>query len=1525
MKNTLSLNRAGRTCGQRRVGAWLLGAGLALAWQASALPRLELDAVTAPLGASVSMSLSLAAGDQSYAGFAATIYLPAGVTFSGATVGDLNTGFTVDAEPFDDATGRGVRLLAFSDTALITGSDGRLLSIDLGVAADAGTGTYPVAFDADEHALSNADGTESVAHGVANGSITILPKVGSADASPRVLLTGSSVLVTADGLVAPSGIAAVTAVVRSPRRELGEADPTTLPTFALSELTPGTWTATVAGLESFGEHVIGVTVTDSNGQTSLPQEVTILQTTGPDAFEEDDTQAEASFIATDGTGQLHNFDAVDDKDWIVFYASNDRPYAITIFDEDDNCDSGFQLWDATGQRLLPAPDDPADWIDDNWAGGGESASWLCPADGLYFLRMSYAPEGETGDFVQYCAYRVKVHEETGSLAGVLWGAVRDQMGNPLQATVSLSSGLVMATVQGAFCFTLAPGAYNLVAQAEGGLTATRPALVRAGGVSTENFTFTIARPVLTVTADSKTRFYGDPNPVFTVQIAGFVGDDDVGDLDTPPTAACAATPASPAAAYAIVPSGGLDDCYDFAYVDGTLTVEPAPLTCRADDKSRPYGAANPAFTGTLTGVVAGDNITASYASAADATTPAGAYGPSTAEAIMPTLVDPDGRLANYAVTVANGTLTIGKAALSITANNSTRREGLANPPFTCRTSGLVGGDTLDAIGITISYECVADEASPPGEYDIVPAGLLGTANYAVAYVAGMLTVTAKQVPTIDWPAPDAIVYGTALDATQLNAEADTPGAFAYDPPAGTVLPAGTHTLTATFTPADGDNWTGATATVELTVEQAALTVTAADRGKTYGEAVVFAGDEFAVAGLVGDDTVAAVTLTSEGAAACAPVAGAPYAIVPSDAVGAGLDNYAIAYVNGTLAVARAALTVTANNATRRVGQANPAFSCTPTGLVCDDTLDSIGLDVAYACPADEASEPGDYPITPSGPGTTDNYTVTYVAGMLTVTAKQVPTITWPAPDAIVYGTPLDGTQLNAEADTPGAFVYDPPADTVLPAGTHTLKVSFVPADSDNWGNVEATVQISVTKASAAVFLAELNQIYDGTPRVVVASTTPPDLAVATVYGGDETAPVNVGTYAISAEVTDPNYDGRATDVLIVEKAGQEIVFAHIPDQPVTALLTLSASADSGLPIDYAIAGPATKVDNALSFTATGIVTVTASQVGDMNHHAADSVVRSFRVWTVVPSLLFRLEIQGPDHGTSVLYFGQAAGATVGYDEGLDWVDFEAGGLSSGMACFLSPAAPDPGRQRLQCDVRPQHEISRWLLSVDTLVPDGQAVSVSCTCIIGSTLKRVYLQSLIDEAPAGRPCDLLAAPSVEIPMSHSGIFEVALGPITETQCSLVEGWNLLGIPIMTETSAAELLADPSGARQPSVPAVWWWDGGARRTEKECALNPETAYWVLAQQEYVSRGGGGILADGLMILKPGWNVMSPVSATKVADCAIAPAGGAEVLAVWVWDATGQVYRFVGTQETLLPGQGYVIFVKGSSPVKIDTSVR
>lgn len=82
------------------------------------------------------------------------------------------------------------------------------------------------------------------------------------------------------------------------------------------------------------------------------------------------------------------------------------------------------------------------------------------------------------------------------------------------------------------------------------------------------------------------------------------------------------------------------------------------------------------------------------------------------------------------------------------------------------------------------------------------------------------SVSAPATAAISWPSPAAIAYGTALGPTQLDATANYPGSFTYSPAAGSILGAGTQTLSATFSPSDSTKVAPATATTSISVNKA---------------------------------------------------------------------------------------------------------------------------------------------------------------------------------------------------------------------------------------------------------------------------------------------------------------------------------------------------------------------------------------------------------------------------------------------------------------------------------------------------------------------------------------------------------------------------------------------------------------------------------------------------------------------------------------------------------------------------------
>ncbi|MGZ3871794.1 MAG: IPT/TIG domain-containing protein [Mucilaginibacter sp.] len=93
---------------------------------------------------------------------------------------------------------------------------------------------------------------------------------------------------------------------------------------------------------------------------------------------------------------------------------------------------------------------------------------------------------------------------------------------------------------------------------------------------------------------------------------------------------------------------------------------------------------------------------------------------------------------------------------------------------------------------------------------------------------------------------------------------------------------------------------------------------------------------------------------------------------------------------------KAVLTVKADNKSKKTGAANPLLTATITGFVNGDKQSSLSIQPKLSTTAVTASKAGVYPITGSG-AASNNYTFTYVAGSLTVSASATK-----APNAIAW-------------------------------------------------------------------------------------------------------------------------------------------------------------------------------------------------------------------------------------------------------------------------------------------------------------------------------------------------------------------------------------------------------------------------------------------------------------------------------------------------------------------------------------------
>ncbi|HEY0110933.1 MAG TPA: MBG domain-containing protein, partial [Fibrella sp.] len=98
------------------------------------------------------------------------------------------------------------------------------------------------------------------------------------------------------------------------------------------------------------------------------------------------------------------------------------------------------------------------------------------------------------------------------------------------------------------------------------------------------------------------------------------------------------------------------------------------------------------------------------------------------------------------------------------------------------------------------------------------------------------------------------------------------------------------------------------------------------------------------------------------------------------------ENFEVSYGTGQIEILKAAVTVSANNATRIYGDPNPAFSITYSGLAAGDDADDLTTPPVATTAATVNTNAGTYPILVSG-GSSANYNFTYLPGTLTITKK----------------------------------------------------------------------------------------------------------------------------------------------------------------------------------------------------------------------------------------------------------------------------------------------------------------------------------------------------------------------------------------------------------------------------------------------------------------------------------------------------------------------------------------------------------
>ncbi len=317
----------------------------------------------------------------------------------------------------------------------------------------------------------------------------------------------------------------------------------------------------------------------------------------------------------------------------------------------------------------------------------------------------------------------------------------------------------------------------------------------------------------------------------------------------------------------------------------------------------------------------------------------------------------------------------------------------------------------------------------------------------------------KSLPVLDWPAPTDITFPTALGTIQLNATANVPGTFAYEPGLGTLLTAGNgQQLSVTFTPTDTENYSPVTHTVTINVLKANPVIAWANP-----DAIVFG--------------------TPLGAAQFNATANVSGTFVYNPPLGtilnAGLDQLLSATFKpsdpNNYHQATRTLTLDVLPAHPVIEWSKPANISRgiPLGAAELNATASVPGAFEYTPPLGTILEAGlELPLSVRfTPDDTNNYTMVTATVSINVidTGLLVPLVTWPRPADISVGTALSELQLNATADVPGTMTYTPPLGTVL-AALHgqTLSVRFTPDDTNYYMTATATVPINVLRPDPMV-------------------------------------------------------------------------------------------------------------------------------------------------------------------------------------------------------------------------------------------------------------------------------------------------------------------------------------------------------------------------------------------------------------------------------------------------------------------------
>lgn len=723
------------------------------------------------------------------------------------------------------------------------------------------------------------------------------------------------------------------------------------------------------------------------------------------------------------------------------------------------------------------------------------------------------------------------------------------------------------------------GPYTITPSATDGGTG----LLNSYVVSPVTALFSIVERPVTVSADPRTKTYGDPDPALTYAVTS--GSLAAGDSFT---GALTRSAGQNVGSYAILQGGlTLGPNYLVTYAGAGLAIAPRPITVTAAPDTKTYdGGTVSNATPTVTAGTVADGDTAAFTQAFRSA------GAGTGKTLVPagTVSDGNGG-SNYAYTYRPTT------AGSVTPLDITGSFSAANKTYDGTTAASVTGSSLagvlgsDAVALT-GTASFADKNVGTAKTVTASMTLSGAsaANYSLASVksasaditSASLAATVAVSDKVYDGTTAATVTGCALNGVVAGdsvACASASASFA-DAQAGAAKPVSAAPASLSG-PSAGNYSLGSTSATPANITAAPVTASVTAAGKIYDGTTATGLVSCTVAPIVGSDAVGCAGGT---AAFSDPNAGdrKTVNVTGLSLSGPAAANYLLSSTTAatTASIAKGTLTVVADDKVRVYGAGDPIYTATFTGFASGQSLATSGVTGApsLGTAATRTSIVGTYPIV-AGPGTLSaaNYAFLYSSGTLTIGRTSV-VVTWAAPAGITYGTPLGSTQLaatfvngaNAAMTVAGTATYVPAAGAILPAGTDRLSVSFVPSDTTDY-SVPSAMQttISVAKATPAVSVTGASCRYNGSPCAGGGSATGGDGEMLKVtfsyagttpagasYGPAATPPTNAGTYTLTVATPGDSNNGAASATAPVTVAAASGVTTY------TGLPTWSTSSSS---------------------------------------------------------------------------------------------------------------------------------------------------------------------------------------------------------------------------------------------------------------------------------------------------------------------------------------------------------------------------